>query len=155
MQFIPARGRKRFKPWIQTQHCSKLQFIPARGRKPVPVLLILTADKLQFIPARGRKPFEPFCSFSLESYCNLSPRGDGNLTAVGAHQAVMEILQFIPARGRKLSWSFVLQYVDNCNLSPRGDGNIVSPSYHSPGGIAIYPREGTETVSHGQYSANG
>ena len=58
-------------------------------------------------------------------------------------------LQFIPARGRKLVFKFQTDWIQtHCNLSPRGDGNIAMQlSSFLDADIAIYPREGTETLA--------
>ena len=58
--------------------------------------------------------------------CNLSPRGDGNISS---------------------SDSINVRLLVGCNLSPRGDGNNrgdLSKRQIFP--VAIYPREGTETM---------
>ena len=103
-------------------------------------------SRLQFIPARGRKPRHEIDGHA-KSDCNLSPRGDGNvLLDVSKHEASQ--LQFIPARGRKLYTSILelLFLGQDCNLSPRGDGNRPARQFIRVGKIAIYPREGTETI---------
>ena len=105
-----------------------LQFIPARGRKHFLQRFNKCAavSGLQFIPARGRKqPRRPVKTANLPR-CNLSPRGDGN----HAHDVVPYA-------------------VVRCNLSPRGDGNQLSIREWWEVGkiVAIYPREGTETIS--------
>ena len=80
---------------------------------------------LQFIPARGRKPYKGNISIPCPFDCNLSPRGDGNLHFTSILTRFFPILQFIPARGRKLVCL------------------IQCLPFH----IAIYPREGTETLA--------
>ena len=55
-----------------------LQFIPARGRKRFSVQPMIKYLLLQFIPARGRKRFV-LCTFCLRWDYNLSPQGDGNM----------------------------------------------------------------------------
>ena len=57
---------------------------------------------LQFIPARGRKQFLPVRQ-SVPFHCNLSPRGDENLTSL-----------------------ILMSAIGYCNLSPRGDENFLS-----------------------------
>ena len=99
--------------------------------------------------------------------CNLSPRGDGNRNGDNLHfVALVAIypregtetkrsfsafillrLQFIPARGRKHRCSFMKSVLKGCNLSPRGDGNWMSLRTCKMFWVAIYPREGTETMS--------
>ena len=81
--------------------------------------------QLHFIPARGRKLGSSFANIVNPYYCNLSPRGDGNP-----------------------SWNNNSFCIYNCNLSPRGDGNnfIVWAMCPWLQVIAIYPREGTETL---------
>ena len=123
--------------------CKLLQFIPARGRKRFSHLRPLLSMTLQFIPARGRKQhcFTFFLFVGIAIYpregtetnwtmqrlwslhCNLSPRGDGN-RRFRQLLAYRRRLQFIPARGRKRA------------------GDVF---HHGDVGIAIYPREGTET----------
>ena len=58
-------------------------------------------------------------------------------------------LQFIPARGRKpaLHPRVVGSGENRCNLSPRGDGNREVMRQAEREYVAIYPREGTETIS--------
>ena len=146
--------------------CKLLQFIPARGRKRFSHLRPLLSMTLQFIPARGRKQhcFTFFLFVGIAIYpregtetnwtmqrlwslhCNLSPRGDGN-RRFRQLLAYRRRLQFIPARGRKRKAVFInvipcpLQFIPargrkpsafgdgaghgDCNLSPQGDGNIL------------------------------
>ena len=79
---------------------------------------------LQFIPARGRKQFQNPTSHH-RCGCNLSPRGDGNPPINITGFVAIRRLQFIPARGRKpVHINAHVQYLI----------------------VAIYPREGTETV---------
>ena len=61
----------------------------------------------------------------IRLHCNLSPRGDENISG------------FTPI-GSLL----------NCNLSPQGDGNLYRVILMYRLCIAIYPRKGTETDSH-------
>ena len=111
--------------------------------------------------------------------CNLSPRGDGNFFGMAfSIVSALTPLQFIPARGRKLvpkssyRSDIKLQFIPargrklhcllcislsasiGCNLSPRGDGNPASfrngDNLHV---VAIYPREGTETVQFSRFLA--
>jgi hypothetical protein len=69
------------------------------------------------------------------SYCNLSPRGDGN-TISGA-PCIMAILQFIPTRGRKPE-KLVPDFY-NCNLSSQGDKKAPLPlAFASSGGALLF-----------------
>ena len=81
LQLIPARGRKHSSPQPSARR-HLLQLIPARGRKlPTGPGVLHPLHLLQLIPARGRKRDNPVKD-SLAPYgCNLSPRGDGNLSA--------------------------------------------------------------------------
>ena len=79
---------------------------------------------MQFIPARGRKQFQNPTSHH-RCGCNLSPRGDGNPPINITGFVAIRRLQFIPARGRK-----------PVHINAHVQSRIV----------AIYPREGTETV---------
>ncbi len=87
--------------------------------------ILMRFPLLQFIPARGRKPYKGNISIPCPFDCNLSPRGDGNLHFTSILTRFFPILQFIPARGRKLVCL------------------IQCLPFH----IAIYPREGTETLA--------
>ena len=79
---------------------------------------------MQFIPARGRKQLQNPTSHH-RCGCNLSPRGDGNPPINITGFVAIRRLQFIPARGRK-----------PVHINAHVQSRIV----------AIYPREGTETV---------
>ena len=145
MQFIPARGRKQFHFitfFLFLRDCNLsprgdgnrlssrsraykvIAIYPREGTETKVVLQFFGLYVLQFIPARGRKPLPIQSTIFLAVNCNLSPRGDGNLT-LDKDDRVKRKLQFIPARGRKRyndGGCFGLAY---CNLSPQGDGNIL------------------------------
>ena len=164
LQFIPARGRKRLSSITPSSHLG-CNLSPrgdgnqVRARNDAKRLgcnlsprgdgnstmrrILPTGGRLQFIPARGRKPFTPLSDneifvvaiypregtetrcippLAFEEGCNLSPRGDGN-----------HGVQVKDCAG------------DGCNLSPRGDGNVLMGVIEFCFGVAIYPREGTET----------
>ena len=165
MQFIPARGRKLFRP-CGAVIPARLQFIPARGRKPAADASPRRTAGLQFIPARGRKLLVFSCFFMILCYCNLSPRGDGNggqrrqrrgwTIAIYPREGTetkippcvfsCNILQFIPARGRKHPVGVFIGTVQDIAIYPReGTETFALPIVSPPHTIAIYPREGTET----------
>ena len=100
-----------------------MQFIPARGRKLDRVYFRCIESKLQFIPARGRKLCFPRPNTHKRSLQFIPARGRKHSSKF-LHSNRLS-LQFIPARGRKLDIfhvHFLLFF------------------------IAIYPREGTETI---------
>ena len=125
---------------------------------------------LQFIPARGRKQ-RGDAAGGKRVRCNLSPRGDGNNFKI-PHRITV-VVAIYPREGTEThpSTSLVLSPSAGCNLSPRGDGNLFTStrtfnpgllqfipvrgrkpfslmcSPHHASTVAIYPREGTETVT--------
>ena len=175
LQFIPARGRKPLYARCLLRSMLLLQFIPARGRKLYIAILGAVGDiaiypregtetcmtaffswrsyPLQFIPARGRKPFSSF--LSARQSIAIYPREGTETPSIRPVQIGIS-LQFIPARGRKLTSLLAsLSPLQDCNLSPRGDGNrIFRISGKGLQAIAIYPREGTETLGVGGVSRN-
>ena len=128
LQFIPARGRKRAgRHQHRGAYLGRLQFIPARGRKPFSLKICTDwMDAVAIYPREGTEtPFVPG-TYMVTRCCNLSPRGDGNISS---------------------SDSINVRLLVGCNLSPRGDGNREVMRQAEREYVAIYPREGTETIS--------
>ena len=121
LQFIPARGRKRRIDTIGDED-PPIAIYPREGTETFQPYGLLRHSPIAIYPREGTETFRPFALFMAAFYCNLSPRGDGNI--------------FAPQLGQSFG---------NCNLSPRGDGNSGGETGCGDGNIAIYPREGTET----------
>ncbi len=126
LQFIPARGRK---PWwhpLSTGLCA-VAIYPREGTE---TQLLENRDikgKSCNLSPRGDGNKGRFPLSTGAGSCNLSPRGDGNRSRRWVPWPALG-LQFIPARGRK-HFPFVYTYNSPC--------------------VAIYPREGTETIHGG------
>ena len=83
-------------------------------------------SEVAIYPREGTEtPFVPG-TYMVTRCCNLSPRGDGNISS---------------------SDSINVRLLVGCNLSPRGDGNREVMRQAEREYVAIYPREGTETIS--------
>ena len=160
-------GNKRPLPLLR--HCP-IAIYPREGTKTSTTMAVCTSTMIAIYPREGTKTCRVFACSQWLCNCNLSPRGDENLSKYLAALSVPTSLQFIPARGRKLcqktdtlAWRTIAIYPRKgtetssaCNalrctaqiaIYPRkGTETLLSACCIGGQDIAIYPRKGTETV---------